>query len=238
MKILAIGNSFSQDATRYLREIAKSNGDKIKVINLFIGGCPLYKHYLNILQNKESYNIQVDGENIYFLTSIQKALASDRWDIVTVQQASKESPFFEKYEPYLDLVKDTIKLYSPESKIYVHQTWAYHNDSPRLEGLGFKNSAEMFEKVEDAYNKMAEYIKADGIIPSGKLIQKLFDAGINHTHRDNHHISLGISRYAVALLWYGMLVNKDIDSVPFNDFDEEVTEEEIALAKKLVKELI
>ena len=57
MKILAIGNSFSQDATRYLREIAKSNGDKIKVINLFIGGCPLYKHYLNILQNKESYNI-------------------------------------------------------------------------------------------------------------------------------------------------------------------------------------
>ena len=238
MKILAIGNSFSQDATRYLREIAKSNGDKIKVINLFIGGCPLYKHYLNILQNKNAYNIQVDGENIFFLTSIQTALASDRWDVVTIQQASKESPYFETYTPYLDLIKDTIKLYSPESKIYVHQTWAYHNDSPRLETMGFKSGAEMFEKVEDAYNKMAEYIKADGLIPSGKLIQKLWDAGITNTHRDNHHISLGVSRYATALLWYGMLVNKDIDSVPFNDFDEEVTEEEIKIVKKAVKELL
>ena len=238
MKILAIGNSFSQDATRYLREIAKSSGDSFKAINLYIGACPLRKHYLHILEDKELHEIQVNGEGTGFYTSIQTALASDRWDVVTVQQASNESPFFEKYVPYLDLVKDTIKLYSPESKIYVHETWAYHNDSPRLESMGFKSGAEMFEKVEDAYNKMAEYIKADGIIPSGKLIQKLWDAGITNTHRDNHHISLGVSRYATALLWYGMLVNKDIDSVPFNDFDEEVTEEEIKIVKKAVKELL
>ena len=53
MKVLAIGNSFSTDATRYLREVAKANGDNFKAINLYIGACPLRKHYLNILQNKE-----------------------------------------------------------------------------------------------------------------------------------------------------------------------------------------
>ena len=115
MKILAIGNSFSQDATRYIREIAKSNGDKVKVVNLYISGCPLYKHYLNIIDKKETYNVQIDGENTNFLTSIQKALSSDNWDVVTLQQSSPESGYFEMYEPYLNLITDneTILLLLP-----------------------------------------------------------------------------------------------------------------------------
>ena len=238
MKILAIGNSFSQDATRYIREIAKSNGDKIKVVNLYISGCPLYRHYINILDNNETYNVQIDGENTNFMTSIQKALASDNWDVVTLQQSSPESGYFEMYEPYLNLITDTVKLYSPESKIYVHQTWAYNDKSPKLQKVGFNSHNEMFEKVKDAYDKMFDYIKADGLIPSGELIKKLTDAGIENTHRDGHHLSRGVSRYAVGLLWYGLLMGREIDTVPFNDFDEEVTEEEIKIVKKAVKELL
>ena len=41
MKVLAIGNSFSQDATRYLHQIAKANQFDLKVVNLYIGGCSL-----------------------------------------------------------------------------------------------------------------------------------------------------------------------------------------------------
>ena len=70
MKVLAIGNSFSTDATRYLREVAKANGDNFKAINLYIGACPLRKHYLNILQNKDAYEIHVDGIETGFYTSI------------------------------------------------------------------------------------------------------------------------------------------------------------------------
>ena len=44
MNILAIGNSFSQDATTYLHQVAKADGEDITVINLYIGGCSLYKH--------------------------------------------------------------------------------------------------------------------------------------------------------------------------------------------------
>ncbi len=44
MNILAIGNSFSQDATRYLYDIALSDNVNIKVVNLYIGGCSLELH--------------------------------------------------------------------------------------------------------------------------------------------------------------------------------------------------
>ena len=42
MKILSIGNSFSQDAQRYFKEVCKSSGIKnAQFINLYIGGCSL-----------------------------------------------------------------------------------------------------------------------------------------------------------------------------------------------------
>ena len=48
IKILAIGNSFSQDATHYLHQIAAADHVDMKVVNLYIGGCPLTKHAENL----------------------------------------------------------------------------------------------------------------------------------------------------------------------------------------------
>lgn len=44
LKILAIGNSFSEDATRYLHQLANAAGIDTKIVNLYIGGCPLERH--------------------------------------------------------------------------------------------------------------------------------------------------------------------------------------------------
>ena len=44
MKVLSIGNSFSDDAQRYLRKIAAKEGVEIETLNLCIGGCPLSLH--------------------------------------------------------------------------------------------------------------------------------------------------------------------------------------------------
>ena len=45
VRILAIGNSFSQDATHYLHQIAASDNVEMKVVNLYIGGCSLEQHW-------------------------------------------------------------------------------------------------------------------------------------------------------------------------------------------------
>ena len=62
MKILSIGNSFSQDAQRYLHNLAKFNGDNIKCVNLYIGGCPLRTHYINVLEDNKAYDFEFNGE--------------------------------------------------------------------------------------------------------------------------------------------------------------------------------
>ena len=45
VKILSIGNSFSQDAVeQYLHEIAAADGRQVIIGNMYIGGCSLAKH--------------------------------------------------------------------------------------------------------------------------------------------------------------------------------------------------
>jgi len=238
MKILAIGNSFSQDATRYLKQIAAADGESFKVVNLFIGGCPLIRHFRNIMADNKSYSMEYGGEITGFYVSIKEALLSDEWDVVTMQQASPDSFKYETYQPYLTTLADYVRKYAPKAKLYMHQTWSYEEGHSALARWGFKNQAEMFAGIEDAYEKAAESINAEGILKSGKVLQMLLKNGIEKVHRDGAHISLGVGRYASALLWYATLSGKDITDNSFCNFDESVSEEEVAIIKKCVKELV
>ena len=47
VRLLAIGNSFSQNATHYLPGIVEAAGDKLTFRTISIGGCPLERHWKN-----------------------------------------------------------------------------------------------------------------------------------------------------------------------------------------------
>ena len=56
IKILAIGNSFSQDAVeQYLYELADSEGIPVIIGNMYIGGCSLERHVKNTRSNDSVY---------------------------------------------------------------------------------------------------------------------------------------------------------------------------------------
>ena len=56
IKILAIGNSFSVDATEYLWNMLDDAGiEEVIVGNLYIGGCSLDTHWSNMSNNKNAY---------------------------------------------------------------------------------------------------------------------------------------------------------------------------------------
>lgn len=228
MKILSIGNSFSQDAQRYLHRLAKHQGVELKTVNLYIGGCPLRTHYLNILDDVAAYDFQFNGESTGLKVSIRQALRSDNWDYVTIQQASHESARFETYAPYLETVAEYVRKYCPTAKLLVHQTWAYENGSQRLLDHGFSSEEEMFQAVEKAYEQACEQISADGLIPSGKAMLTLSRAGLP-VHRDTFHAKFGYGRYLLALVWLKYLTGRDISGDDFDDFDEPVTEEQRAI---------
>ena len=238
MNILCIGNSFSVDATRYLHQIARADKFDLQITDLYIGGCPLDLHFRNMLSEKEAYQLDINGTLTDFRVSLKEALLNKPWDYITIQQASYFSPNYETYQPYIDKVIEYVRTLCPKAKIVIHETWAYEQGSQRLtEELGYSDQKEMYNDIHASYAKAAEAVNADLIIPSGTLFQKLLENGYEKVHRDTFHARLGAVRYALGLLWYKKLTGNSVDNIEFNDFDEEVTAEEITIAKKCVSEL-
>lgn len=218
MKVLCIGNSFSSDATRYLQSIARAAGEKWQVGNLYIGGCSLERHFRNMLTGNDAYELYWNGSPSGFFVSLKEALLSRAWDVVTLQQASHFSPFYDSYQPYLRELAAFVRSLCPKAKVYIHQTWAYEADSAKLASVDFATPEEMFSAVEKAYDRAAADIAADGIIPSGRLLLKLSE--LAPVHRDTFHTSLGMGRYALGLLWYKTLSGSPVTDNPFSDLDE------------------
>ena len=238
MNILSIGNSFSQDAQRYLHWIAKADGCTLNTFNLFIGGCPLSLHYRNMISEERAYMLEMNGESTDFKVSLKDALLNRDWDVVTVQQVSSKAPYYETYQPYLDKIVEYVRLCVPKAKIAIHQTWAYEQNSHRLNvELGYNNHVDMFADIQRAYIKAYKAVNADLIIPSGEVFEKLIASGIEKVHRDTLHASLGLGRYALGLLWYSILSGNGVKNNTFCDFDEEISEADIEIAKECVAEI-
>lgn len=235
MNLLSIGNSFSQDAQRYLHRIAKADGVKLHTFNLYIGGCSLSEHYRNMLGEAPAYGLEMNGEATGFCVSLKEALLNRDWDVVTLQQVSGQAPDYKTYQPYLDGLARYVKRCAPKAKLVLHQTWAYEQGSARLcADLGYKDRTDMFCDLRAAYEQAAKSIEADGIIPSGELLQRLLSAGIDKVHRDTFHASYGLGRYAIGLLWYAFFTGNDVMDNPFSDFDEEIPAKQIQTVKECV----
>ena len=238
MNILSIGNSFSQDAQRYLHRIAKADGCTLNTFNLYIGGCSLSLHYRNMISEEKAYMLEMNGEGTGFKVTLKDALLNRDWDMVTIQQVSSQSPYYETYQPYLNKIVEYVRLCVPQAKIAIHQTWAYEQDSHRLNiELGYKNHTDMFEDIKESYEKAAKDIEADYIIPSGAVFQKLIESGIEKVHRDTFHASFGLGRYALGLLWYSVISGNDVKNNTFCDFDEKISKSDIKIAKECVAEI-
>ena len=238
MYILSIGNSFSHDAQRYLHKIAEADGVELHTFNLYIGGCPLSRHYRNMLSELPEYTLEMNGESTNFQVSLKDALLNREWDIITVQQASRHSPDYDSYQPYLNALTDYIRRCVPKAKLAVHQTWAYEQGSLLLNStLGYQDQEDMFRDVQNAYAKAAKAIHADLLIPSGEVFQALLANGIEKVHRDTFHASRGLGRYALGLIWYAIMTGQDVKANSFSRFDEEVSPEQMEIAKRCVAEV-
>ncbi len=235
MRILAIGNSFSEDATRYLSALARADGEDAQVANLYIGGCSLEQHYRNLLSGRASYELQYNGQKPGFFVSLHEAICNREWDVVTLQQVSHLSFQKESYEPYCSTLMDFVRTCVPKARVYLHQTWAYEEGSARLSEVAHYESAErMKTDIVRAYGDIAEAVRADGVIRSGELFGMLSNSGITGLYRDGFHASLGLGRYALGLLWYRTLFGKAARHNSFRDFDEPISEDTVQAVQAVV----
>lgn len=223
VKILAIGNSFSEDAVeQYLHELADADGISTIIGNMYIAGCSLERHVKNARENAPAYayrKISVDGTKEERKdVSLEAALADEDWDYVSLQQASPFSGMYETYEASLPELVEYVKERLPQkTKLMLHQTWAYASDATHT---GFKNynrdQLTMYRSIVDAVNKASKLSKIKIIIPTGTAIQNARTSSVgDHMNRDGYHLDLMIGRYTAACTWFEQIFKRNIVGNPY-----------------------
>ena len=236
-KVLFISNSYGEDATRYLYGVARAAGEKLKVMTLYIGGCSLARHYRNMLSGDPAYACFVNGMSTGIYVSLKQALLSDEWDVVVMQQCSPQSGHPESYEPYLSELSAYVRKMVPKAQQYMQMTWTFAEGAPRFKLTRFETRAEMIPAVVEAYTEAAASIGADALVPAMHAMCKLYDAIGDKAYRDGYHCSFGVARYMLACLWFIALYRRDFKDNGYTDFDVAVTEDEVALAERIAREV-
>lgn len=223
VRILAIGNSFSQDAVeQYLHELADAEGISTIIGNMFIGGCSLERHVKNARDNAPAYayrKIGTDGKKRERgKMSLEAVLADEDWDYVSLQQASPFSGMYETYEASLPELIEYVKARLPKkTKLMLHQTWAYASTSKHS---GFKNyncnQLTMYQAITDAVKKAAKVNKIKIVIPSGTAIQNARTSFIgDHLNRDGYHLDVKVGRYTAACTWFERIFKHNVVGNPY-----------------------
>ena len=245
MKILSIGNSFSEDAQAYLHALAVQRGIDLTTVDLAIGGCSLQTHHENVTQNNAKYLYGVNGGAwAEQLVTIEEILQREQFDAITLQQVSGLSGQYETYQPYLNELAAYVRKAQPGADLYFHRTWAYELDSPHGDFPRYDcDQKKMYRALCDA---SASACLATGatLIPAGDVIQTLretvpaFDYanGGESLCRDSFHMSLTYGRFAVALCWLATLSGKRVQPMPFMDLNESLITEICRVVNEVVFE--
>jgi hypothetical protein len=219
LRILAIGNSFSDDGTEYLPALLENlNVENVEVARLYVGGCTLELH-VNFYDNSEAaykFYRSKAGENKWVenpeKVTMQYALAMGEWDIITMQQASGFSGMYDSYTPYLGRLIEAVKKAQPQAELVWHMTWSYSSDSNHKHYKHYNNDQQQMNSAIDncLHTLLAEFDEIERIVPSGTAVKSLRKSAINNypkdLTRDGFHMGHGAGRYALACTWYETLV--------------------------------
>ncbi len=242
IRILAIGNSFSDDSMWYLYNILEQVGyNSIKLANLYIGGCTLETHAKNIESGAKAYTYRVNTDGTWTSTDSYNAIdaiKSDSWDYISVQQASGSSGMQDTFDPYLATIVNEVKKDCPDAKLVWNMTWAYQGNSTHSEFAKYdKSQSKMYnEIVATVKSKILTNNDFKMVIPVGTAIQNLRTSlyGDNVT-RDGYHLSYDAGRLTAAIMWAKQLTGCDLDKITWKPSGYIFTDKRYAAIKESVK---
>lgn len=239
VKVLAIGNSFSDDAVEHhLYGLARAGGKTVIIGNLYIGGAPLEKHYNNARSDAKAYSYRkIDTNGVKVVTkntSISQALDDEDWDYISFQQVSSLSGKFETFKEHLPFVFSYVKerAKNPDVEYLLHQTWAYEQTSTHKGFANYDNDQmKMYEAIVSTYAKVKDMIGADAVVPAGTAIQNARTSSIgDHFTRDGYHLDLNIGRYTASSAWYEIIFGESVIGNSYRP--EAMSEKEVKIAQK------
>lgn len=226
LKILAIGNSFSQDAMQMLYEIAIQEGyTEVVLGNLYDAGCTLEEHVQNIEQSKTAYNFwynSLGGWETRAAHTLLGGLQAEEWDIITLQQGSPASGVIDTYNEDIQTIVDYVNQNktNPNAKMYWHMTWAYAKDSSQdvFYNVYKLDQMNMYNMIVDCVKqKVVPNTAFTDVIPCGTAIQNARTSYLGDTmNRDGYHLS-DMGRIIAGYTYFCLLTGKTLDTIALKE---------------------
>lgn len=222
LRILAIGNSFSNDAVEtYLWGFLDARGIDSEVCNLYFPACSLGSHYHKLTTGSRDYEYRkVFDDKIHNRkeVSMEEVLRDGHWDIVTFQQNSKYSGQYETYAVLDKLLAAVRDITGPDTKFLWHMTWPYASYYSGSEFREYsKSSDKMYRQItECARQLLRDHSDIEGIIPAGTALmnlRKAYPTSDEYT-RDGKHLS-ATGKYAAAATWCAVITGNDITDTKY-----------------------
>lgn len=242
IKVLAIGNSFSQDAVeQYLYELAAAQGDSLIIGNAYIGGCTIERHYNNLVSGKADYEYRKVVKGIRSNTrkvDLKRIIRDEQWDIISLQQAS---PYSGQPKSYARLAQLERLVQSYTTNLHVefvwHMTWAYAEDYTSKNFKPYDYSQhKMYTAIVSTMQNILPAIGQPRVIPSGTAIQLGRYRMGDTLNRDGFHLSLTVGRYIAACTWCEFLTGRIVDGNKY--WPDTITEEEAQICQLVAHEAI
>lgn len=244
-KVLAIGNSLTNDATQYLGDILKNAGVENAVIGrLFWSGCTINQHWKHITEFAEVYDY---GENVngvwqsYGKYNVQMALEKYDWDYIILQETIASVTYQSSYKNLKDLVS-YVKGTNPKAELAWQLMWAYQAET-ESKWCRYRTKEEqilMYDQIISTYKSYVRHYKdIEHLIPSGTAVQNLRTSNIGDTiTTDGLHMTHSHGRYITALTWFAALTGGDVDIVDWYPPNYPEVAEDIAIIRQSVKDAI
>lgn len=250
MRVLAIGNSFSEDAVeQYLWELGQEAGIDFVIGNAYRGGWSLMAHWKDAstrAADTEFRKVENGQRTNLGKHSIRDIVTAEPWDVITFQQVSQESGLPDSYEPGLSLMIGYVRALALVDSVRLgfHQTWAYAQDSDHRGFANYdKNQFLMYSSITTAVEEAMHEHQGDlsFYIPSGTAIQNARTTSLiddqpderivnRELTRDGFHLNYTIGRYIVACTWFEVLTGKSV--VGFKTRPKALTPKQASIAQQ------
>lgn len=225
LKLLMIGNSYSDDTAYYIPEIAKNLGfEQLEFGILYIGGCSIQSHYENSQTGAKGYAFRYYQNGQWTATygnelkSLEFGIKFKSWDYITLQQSSVYSGVISSYDETLTKLIDYVKktATNPQVELVWNMTWAYQQNYEHLQGNGYNSQASMYELIANAVEQKistnANFVK---ISPAGTAIQNARTSILGDTlNRDGTHLT-DVGRYISAMTMFCTITGYSVEDVNY-----------------------
>lgn len=224
LKILTIGNSFSDDAMQYVYEIAQSVGIKVSLGNLFFGSCSVDRHADNLKYDREAYEYRVNTNGSWVTTpnfKMSDAIRSENWDFISVQPGSLNGTDTTSDGAYdrLGELTDGIRALATNASMQLCFNLFWSREAGSTEAAFLKAGQNTLEHYRALVRVTQETVMGKwglGLVyPCGTAIQNARSSwlGQNGLTRDSNHLSYGLGRYIAGLTLLCTLAEVDPGTV-------------------------